>query len=46
MLALYFAPGSGSFAVHIALHEIGVAYASASRFYASALENWIIRFRG
>jgi len=26
MLALYFAPGSSSFAVHIALHEIGVAF--------------------
>jgi glutathione S-transferase len=28
MLALYFAPGSSSFAVHIALHEIGVAFAA------------------
>src|SRR5579872_2080245 len=26
MLTLYFAPGSSSFAVHIALHEIGVAF--------------------
>jgi glutathione S-transferase len=26
MLALYFAPGSSSMAVHIALHEIGVAF--------------------
>lgn len=26
MLALYFAPGSSSFAVHIALHEIGVPF--------------------
>src|SRR6202045_1871153 len=26
MLNLYFAPGSSSFAVHIALHEIGVAF--------------------
>jgi glutathione S-transferase len=26
MLTLYFAPGSSSFAVHIALHEIGVPY--------------------
>ena len=28
MLTLYFAPGSSSFAVHIALHEIGVAFAA------------------
>jgi glutathione S-transferase len=27
MFTLYFAPGSSSFAVHIALHEIGVAFA-------------------
>jgi len=26
MLTLYFAPGSSSFAVHIALHEIGVPF--------------------
>jgi glutathione S-transferase len=26
MLTLYFAPGASSFAVHIALHEIGVAF--------------------
>src|SRR6202040_561898 len=26
MLTLYFAPGSSSMAVHIALHEIGVAF--------------------
>jgi glutathione S-transferase len=26
MLILYFAPGSSSFAVHIALHEIGVPF--------------------
>src|SRR5947199_5888017 len=28
MLTLYFAPGSSSFAVHIALHEIGVPFES------------------
>jgi glutathione S-transferase len=28
MLTLYFAPGSSSFAVHIALHETGVAFES------------------
>src|SRR3954468_13368446 len=26
MLTLYFAPGSSSFAVHVALHEIGVPF--------------------
>jgi glutathione S-transferase len=26
MLTLYFAPGASSFAVHIALHEIGVPF--------------------
>jgi glutathione S-transferase len=26
MLTLYFAPGSSSMAVHIALHEIGVSF--------------------
>jgi glutathione S-transferase len=26
MLTLYFAPGSSSFAVHIALHEIGAPF--------------------
>src|ERR1017187_210482 len=26
MLTLYFAPGSSSFAVHIALHEIGIPF--------------------
>jgi len=33
---LYFAPGSSSFAVHIALHAVipkaGIQYAAASRF--------------
>ncbi len=28
MLTLYFAPGASSFAVHIALHEIGIAFAA------------------
>jgi glutathione S-transferase len=30
MLTLYFAPGSSSFAIHIALHEIGVAFEAKS----------------
>lgn len=34
MLTLYFAPGSSSMAVHIALHEIGVAFESKPLSFA------------
>jgi glutathione S-transferase len=34
MLAFYFAPGSSSMAVHIALHEIGVAFESRPMSFA------------
>jgi glutathione S-transferase len=34
MLTLYFAPGSSSMAVHIALHEIGVAFESRPLSFA------------
>ena len=33
MLTLYFAPGASSFAVHIALHEIGVAFEAKPRSF-------------
>ena len=35
MLTLYFAPGSSSFAVHIALHEIGVPFESKPMSFKS-----------
>src|SRR5213082_1984028 len=34
MLTLYFAPGSSSFAVHIALHEIGVPFEARPMSFA------------
>ena len=34
MLTLYFAPGSSSFAVHIALHEVGAAFESRPMSFA------------
>ncbi|HXJ03407.1 MAG TPA: glutathione S-transferase family protein [Micropepsaceae bacterium] len=34
MLTLYFAPGSSSFAAHIALHEVGVAFESHPMSFA------------
>ena len=34
MLKLYFAPGSSSFAVHIALHEVGAAFESRPMSFA------------
>jgi len=45
MLTLYFAPGSSSMAVHIALHEIGVAPRLLDSI-TTTLEYWITRFRG
>ena len=34
MLTLYFAPGSSSFAAHIALHEVGAAFESRPMSFA------------
>ena len=45
MHTLYFAPGSSSMAVHIALHEIGVAPRLLDSI-STTLEYWITRFRG
>ena len=48
MLTLYFAPGSSSFATHIALHEIGVPFEAKPVSFAKkeTHEAWFLKLNG